>query len=52
MKDVPNPSRPEKEGPFLPRMNDGGILTRTGEQIQACCVLLVIAIEWGLPHSK
>ncbi len=40
MKDVPGesprlscPSRPEKEGPFLPRMNDGGILTRTGETI-------------------
>jgi hypothetical protein len=31
MRQTPPPSPPDKEGPFLPRMNDGGTLARFGE---------------------
>lgn len=32
MQPLPNPPN-KKEGPFLPRLKDGGILARSGEQL-------------------
>jgi hypothetical protein len=37
MQDNPRPHPAQKEGPFLPRMNDGGILGRFGERMCICC---------------